>query len=161
DGRAKSTRVQRGSLRRALVVIEVALAIVVLAGSGLMLRSLSKLLAVDPGFDGTNVLTMSMSIPVEGNQRDSMPGFYEQLLDRVRAVPGVTDASMTNCPPLSGRCSSTIIWFDGHAPDNPTHSPSIGLSWVSPTWFATMKVPVRRGRTFTTADRLGTPVVAV
>ena len=161
DGRAKATRVRRGSLRRALVVIEVALAIVLLAGSGLMLRSLSNLLAVDPGFDGTNVLTMSMSIPVEGNARDSMPGFYEQLLDRVRAVPGVAEASMTNCPPLNGRCSSTIIWFDGHEPENPAHAPTIGLDWVSPTWFATVKVPLRRGRTFTSADRLGTPVVAV
>jgi len=160
-GRTKSTRVRRGSLRRALVVVEVALAIVLLAGSGLMLRSLTKLLAVDTGFDGTNVLTMSMSIPVEGNARDSMPGFYEQLLDRVRAVPGVVDASMSNCAPMSGRCSSTVIWFDGHVPENPTRAPSIGLNWVSPTWFATMKVPLRRGRTFTGADRLGTPVVAV
>ena len=71
------------------------------------------------------------------------------------------EASMTNCPPLSGRCSSTIIWFDGHAPDNPSLSPTIGLNWVSPTWFATVKVPLRRGRVFTTADRLGAPVVAV
>ncbi|MGH7615694.1 MAG: ADOP family duplicated permease [Gemmatimonadaceae bacterium] len=161
DGRSKSARAQRGSLRRALVVVEVALAIVLLAGSGLMIRSLSKLLAVDPGFDGTNVLTMSMSIPVEGNARDSMPGFYEQLLDRVRAVPGVTDASMTNCAPLAGRCNSTIIWFDGHVPDNPAHAPTIGLHWVSPTWFATVKVPLRRGRVFTNVDRSGAPVVAV
>jgi putative ABC transport system permease protein len=160
DGRAKATR-SRGSLRRALVVIEVALAIVLLAGSGLMLRSLSKLLSVDPGFDGTNVLTMSMSIPVEGSARDSMPGFYEQLLDRVRAVPGVAEASMTNCPPMSGRCSSTIIWFDGHVPENPAAAPSIGLNWVSPTWFSTVKVPLRRGRVFTAADRMGAPVVAV
>ena len=160
DGRAV-TRTRRGSLRRGLVVVEVALAIVLLAGSGLMLRSLSKLLAVDPGFEGTNVLTMSMSIPVESNARDSMPGFYEQLLDRVRAVPGVAEASMTNCPPLSGRCSSTIIWFDGHAPENSAHAPTIGLNWVSPTWFSTVKVPVRRGRVFTSADRLGSPNVVV
>jgi putative ABC transport system permease protein len=161
DGRAKATRSRHGSLRRALVVVEVALAIVLLAGSGLMLRSLSNLLAVDPGFDGTNVLTMSMSIPVEGSARDSMPAFYEQLLDRVRAVPGVADASMTNCPPLSGRCSTTIIWFDGHAPANPALAPLIGLNWVSPTWFATMKVPLRRGRAFTAADRLGAPVAVM
>lgn len=160
DGRAV-TRTRRGSLRRALVVVEVALAIVLLAGSGLMLRSLSKLLAIDPGFDGTNVLTMSMSIPVEDSARDSMPGFYEQLLDRVRAVPGVVDASMTNCLPLSGRCSSTVIWFDGHVPDNLAHAPSIGLNWVSPTWFATAKVPVRRGRVFSSTDRLGAPIVVV
>jgi predicted permease len=68
---------------------------------------------------------------------------------------------MTSCVPLSGRCSSTIIWFDGHVPNNPAQAPLIGLNWVSPTWFATVKVPIRRGRGFTSADRLGTPVVAV
>jgi predicted permease len=161
DGRPRSMSVRRGSLRRGLVVVEVALAIVLLAGSGLMIRSLTKLLSVDAGFDGTSVLTMRMSIPVQPNARDSMPGFYDQLLEHVRAVPGVAEASMTDCAPLSGGCSGTIIWFDGHMPDNPAHAPQIGVNWVSPTWFSTVKVPLRRGRVFTNADRAGLPYVAV
>jgi len=54
-----------------------------------------------------------------------------------------------------------VIWFDGHQPENLAHAPQIGLNWTSPTWFSTMKVPLRRGRMFTSADRLGAPVVVL
>ena len=87
-----------GATRRALVVAEVALALVLLAGSGLMLRSLANVLAINPGFSSDHQLTLRLSIPQGSVAKDSMPGFYEQVQTRLAAVPGVTQASLTDCP---------------------------------------------------------------
>ncbi len=150
-----------GSSRRLLVVTEVALAIMLLAASGLMIRSLAKLLAVDYGFDGRGVLTFRLNIPPGDMPRDSMPGFYDQVVARVRAVPGVADVALNNCPPLNGGCNGTgIIRLDrpkidfGHAPD-------IGIHWASPSWFSTLGVHLLRGRLITGEDRAGAPKVVV
>src|SRR5699024_5340070 len=83
DG-AGSDRARGGSFsRRMLVIVEVAVALVLWAGSGLMLRSLSKLLSISPGFDTRNVLTLRLTVPPGGLARDSMPGFYAQLTERL------------------------------------------------------------------------------
>jgi putative ABC transport system permease protein len=147
--------------RRGLVMAEVALALVLLAGSGLMMRSLSKLLAVDPGFDARNVLTFRLSVPDGGIARDSLPGFYTQLLDRMRAIPGVADAALDNCAPLSGGCNTTGIGFLERGPTDLGNAPDIGVDWVTPTWFSTMRVKLERGRGFTDADRVGAPKVLI
>lgn len=141
------------SARRFLVVAEVALAVVLLAGAGLMLRSLSKLLAVDPGFDSRNVLTLRLTIPPGGLARDSMPAFYTEMLDRLRAVPGVADASLVNCAPLNGGCNGTKLEFMDHPTSDFSAMPSVGVHWATPTWFATMRIPFKQGRMFTLADR--------
>ncbi len=147
--------------RRALVVIEIALAIVLLAGSGLMLRSLSKLLGTDFGFDGSNVLTLRLNIPPGAMARDSMPGFYATIVNRVRAVPGVTDVALNNCPPLTGGCNATSIQFLDRPLVDLAHAPTIGMHWATPEWFKALRVPLLRGRTFTAADRVGAPQVTV
>ena len=142
--------------RRALVVAEVTLALVLLAGSGLMLRSLAKLLATDPGFDSRNMLTFRVSFAPSDVPRDSMPGFYSEILDRVRGLPGVADAAINNCAPLSGGCNLTSLeLLDRPVDPDPTHQPLVGVHWASPNWFATMGVRLERGRTFTVADRIG------
>lgn len=147
--------------RRLLVVAEVALAIVLLAGSGLMLRSLGKLLAIDSGFDGRGVLTFRLSIPPGGMARDSMPGFYAQVEERMRALPGVSDVGLNNCAPLSGGCNGTgLIRLDRPKVDF-GHAPGVGIHWASPSWFATMHIPLLRGRLMTGADRAGMPKVVV
>jgi predicted permease len=147
--------------RRLLVVAEVALAIVLLAGSGLMLRSLGKLLAIDPGFDGRGVLTFRLNIPPGGMARDSVPGFYAQVEERMRAIPGVSDVGLNNCTPLSGGCNGTgLIRLDRPKVDF-GHAPGVGIHWASPTWFATMRIPLLRGRLMTDADRTGMPKVVV
>jgi len=164
DGGADSRRVRGGpasAMRRLLVVVEVALAIVLLAGSGLMIRSLAKLLAVDPGFDGRNVLTLRLTVPPGTLSRDSIPDFYAQLLDRLRAVPGVADAALNSCPPLNGGCNATIIRFLDRPTQDETHLPLVGVFWATPTWFSTMRVPLKRGRVFTQADRIGASKVAL
>jgi predicted permease len=145
--------------RRALVIAEVAMAMVLLAGSGLMIRSLAKLLAIDPGFDARPVLTVRLTVPGGSLARDSMPAFYVQLLERLRALPGVQDAAIGNCPPLNGGCNGTIMSYK----DRPAteRGDVVGVQWVSPAWFTAMRVPLLRGRRFTDADRLGAPKVVL
>ena len=151
-------RVEGRGKRRALVVAEVALALILLAGSGLMMRSLAKLLAIDTGFDARNVLTVRLSVPSGSMPRDSLPLFYAQMLERVRAVPGVVDVAIGNCPPLNGGCNETRMQFM----DRPeTESQPVGVHWASPAWFSTLRVPLMRGRVFNEADRMGTPKVVV
>jgi putative ABC transport system permease protein len=147
--------------RRALVVVEVALALVLLVGSGLMMRSLSKLLAVDPGFDTRNVLTLRLTVPDGGLARDSLPGFYTQLLERVRAVPGVTHAALGACAPLSGPCSETFINLLDRPEVPVPQRPLVEVNFTSSDWFATGRVPLKSGRVFDHTDRLESPKVIV
>ena len=153
-----------GAGRRMLIVAEVALSLVLLGGAGLMVRSLVKLVTTDAGFDGRDLLTFRAS-PAPGSiARDSMPGFYDAILDRVRAVPGVGGAALGGCVPLSGAPCGQWVFMraDVPAPDgNIDMNRLIGLSPVTPNWFAALHVPLRRGRLFTAADRAGAPRVAL
>ena len=145
--------------RRFLVVVEVALALVLLAGSGLMIRSLTKMLAIDTGFDPSHVLTLRLTVPEGGLGRDSLPGFYTQLVDRLHAIPGVTNASLGFCPPLSGGCNKTLVTFPGQPEPDFAHRPLTGVFWASPEYFSTLRIPLKRGRMITNADRFGGPKV--
>ena len=144
-----------------LVVAEVALAIVLLAGSGLMLRSLTKLLAIDPGFDGRNVLTFRMNIPPGTMPRDSTPAFYAQLEQRLRAIPGADDVGLSNCAPLNGGCSGTVMRRLDQPGTTLMQGTTVGIHWASPSWFATMHVALQAGRLFGATDRAGAPRVVV
>lgn len=161
DGAAASGSSRRAGLgRRLLVVTEVALAVILLAGSGLMIRSLGKLLAVDPGFDAAHVLTLRLALPPGSLAPDSMPGFYDEVQQALAAVPGVERVALADCPPLNNGCNGTVMTF----PDRPQQmegNAMVGVHWVSPEWFRTLKVPLIRGRSFTAGDRLGGPRVVV
>ena len=161
DGGAGSGQARRtGASRRSLVVAEVALALVLLVGAGLMVRSLGNLLAVNPGFDAEHVLTLRMSIPPGAVAPDSMPGFYERVQETIAALPGVESVALADCPPLNGGCNGTLMTF----PDRPltaTGNAIVGVHWVSPSWFRTMRVPLTRGRLFGAEDRAGSPKVLV
>ncbi|HET9730097.1 MAG TPA: ABC transporter permease [Acidimicrobiia bacterium] len=155
-----------GALRRVttrdlLVMVELALALVLLAGAGVMVRSLSNLLGVYPGFDASRVFTVRLAAPPNGSGTDSLTVFQQQLLDRLRALPGVQSAALGDCPPLAGHCGSTVVWLGGRSPTITGAEPGIGVHWVTPDWFRTLRVPLRAGRIFTDADRLGTPKVLV
>ncbi|HVZ49534.1 MAG TPA: ABC transporter permease [Gemmatimonadaceae bacterium] len=146
--------------RRALVIAEVSLAIVLLAGSGLMLRSLVNLMHINPGFTPDHVLTLRTNVPAGAVPPDSMPGFYEAVQARLGALPGVESVALTDCPPVSGGCNGTVMTF----PDQPakaTGNMIVGVHWVSPNWFQTMRVPLRQGRMFDATDRRGTDKVVV
>jgi putative ABC transport system permease protein len=153
---------QRGaSGRRMLVVVEVALAMILLAGSGLLIRSFGKLMAIDPGFNAQHVLTLRLTIPPGELAEDVMPTFYIALLDRLRALPGVEDASLNSCPPLGGGCYRTPFEFPDRPKIDAARRASIGVKWATPTWFATVHVPLKRGRLFAGTDRAGAPNVVL
>jgi putative ABC transport system permease protein len=143
-----------GGSRRVLVVVEVALALVLLAGSGLMLRSLANVLAINPGFAADHQLTLRLTVPQGAVPRDSMPGFYEQVQSRLAAVAGVKQVSLIDCPPLNGGCNGTVMTF----PDRPataTGNAMVGVHWVTSSWFNSAQVPLKRGRMFNDGDRFG------
>jgi putative ABC transport system permease protein len=145
--------------RRSLIVAEVALAVVLLAGSGLMIRSLARILAVNPGFASENVLTLRLN--PNGFSRDSIPSYFSLLTERLAAIPGVKTAAIGDCPPLNGGCNSTVITFDG-APEIPLdQAPGIGAHTVTPAWFQALQVPLIRGRRFEASDRLEAPKVVL
>ncbi len=162
DDGAGSTNGKRrlGINRRVLVVAEVALAIVLLAGSGLATRSLINLLTVDAGFDPSGVMTLRIAVPPGTAPPDSMPGFYEALRARVAVVPGVRDVALGDCPPVAGGCNGTIMTF-ADRPRSATGNAVVGVHWVTPSWFSLMKVPVKVGRAMDATDRQGTPRVIV
>ena len=137
---------------------EVALLLVLLAGSGLMIRSLGNLLGVNPGFDAGIVLTLRLSVPDGGGAPDSMPGFYDRLQETITALPGVQQIALADCGPLNKGCNGTIMTFADRVRTT-TGNAMVGVHWVAPSWFGATRAPLRRGRLFTTADRIGTPKV--
>jgi predicted permease len=155
DGDARAGAGVRARAGRSLLAAaEIALALVLLAGSGLMLRSLGKLLDVSPGVDASHVLTLRLGGRA-GFPRDSLPGFYDQVLERLAAVPGVTGVGLTDCPPLNGGCNGTGIALRDRPPVPRGEQPDVGVHWVSPSWPTVMRVPLKRGRLFTATDRVG------
>ena len=147
--------------RRVLVVAEVALALVLLVGAGLLLRSLDHLFAVAPGFEPAHVLTMQ--VDAAGHRYDSDSArlqYFTQALDAVRAVPGVTSAALTSQLPLSGDIDGYGIVFQ----NAPTNGGDEGAAWryaVSPGYFATMGIPLRTGRLVDAHDLPGAPEAVV
>jgi putative ABC transport system permease protein len=153
---------ERHRLRSLLVSVEIALTIVVTAGAGLMMQSLNRLHGVDPGFNPENVLTVQLNLPQSRYQTpETFTGFFDALLERVRALPGVTSAASTSTLPLTG-AGSTLIWaIDGRLPDNMPDWPNAQIRWVTPGLFETLQIALREGRDFTPEDRNPAPRVVV
>jgi putative ABC transport system permease protein len=156
----KSARVTAShqTMRRALVVAEVALALVLLVSAGLLLRSLQRLFAVDPGFDGAHLLTMQ--VQESGHYYDSDTNrlqFFKSALEAVRAVPGVISADFTSQLPLSGDYDVYGVQFEG---DNIAEEGGNRYA-VSPGYTETMRIPLRRGRLLTERDTTGAPTAVL
>jgi putative ABC transport system permease protein len=147
--------------REVLVVAEVALAVVLLVGAGLLLRSIRDLLAVNVGFDPSHVLTMQIQESGQRFQLDSANldsaryDFFAEALDAVQKVPGVTAAAFTSQLPLSGDFAGYGVHFDND-PDANAGGSALEYA-VSPSYFATMRIPLRRGRLLGAQDRSGAP----
>ena len=124
-----------------------------------MIRSLANLIGVRPGFDAERVLTMRFNLIGVG--QDSMPAFYDQLVTRLGSIPGATDVGLADCPPLNGGCNGTILVHRDRPAPAPGAEPNVGVHWVTPGWFTTMRVPLRSGRVFANSDRRGTQKVVV
>jgi putative ABC transport system permease protein len=138
--------------RGLLVACEIALSLVLLAGAGLMINSLLRLQSVNLGFAPDNLIQMT------AYSRDAKPEFYEQLLARVQALPGVERASLTSDAPLSGRTGRTVMDIEGRTD---IREVGVGFKSVSPDYFQTLGVALLRGRVFTAQDRAGAPRVAL
>ena len=149
------------SLRGALVVIQVAVCLVLLTSAGLCLRSLLNAQSIDPGFQIDNRLVVSLNVQILGYSEDRGRTFYQQLLDRVRAVPGVRSASLANYLPLGFTRVGVAVAIDGHQP--PPGSPGIpvGLAAIAPEYFQTMGIPLLRGRDFGPQDSSEGPGVVI
>lgn len=157
---ASATGTRGLSTRSVLAVAEIALAVVLLAGSGLMLRSLGKLLDVNPGFDSSQVLTLRLNLD-GATGRDSLPAAFDVVLQRLGGLPGVTNVAFGDCPPLNGWCNGTVLLRRDRPAPAPGTELEVGVHWVTQDWFATLDVPLRRGRLFDSGDRLGTRKVVL
>ena len=164
DGARGSTEgAERGRLRSLLVGSEVALAIVLLTGAGLAIRSFAALRAVDPGFDPRGVL--SATVTIRGTPQappERRVAFYQTVLERVRQVPGVESASFINHLPIAGDIWGVPFRVEGRPVPEPAETPTATYRVVFPGYFAAMGLPLRRGRDVADTDRPGTlPVVVV
>jgi putative ABC transport system permease protein len=161
DG-AGTTGGRRHRLQGSLVVAEVALALVLLVGAGLLVRSLIRLNDIDPGFDTRDVLAARVRLtPARYAFGPQQTEFFSNVLGALQRNPRVKSAGLTAVLPLSGQMR--IVAFDPRTirPDYPEPIIIVGASPVSPDFFATFRIPLKRGRAFTPEDRLGAPNVAV
>ena len=149
-------------LRNGLVVCEVALALMLLASAGLLLRSFLSLLNTDPGFNSTNLLTMKLVLPAAKYKDDqARAAFYSELLNRIRVLPGVESVAAVNYLPLGGSNSSDIFLIEG-LPEPPPGQEFIGRYRVcTPDYFQTMGIPILKGRAFTEQDKVDAPRVVI
>ena len=143
--------------RNLLVVSEIALAFMLLVGSGLMLRSLSRLLDLDAGVDPRNLLTVRVSLP-EPVSTDAATTFWPQLVERVAALPAVRNVAFADCPPLIGRCNVRPFWADETRTSEPQ---PVGVHYVTSGYFSALGVPIMGGRAFAPQDRTGSPPVVI
>ena len=147
--------------RSILVVVEVALALVLLIGSALLIRTAIALTRVDPGFDASNVLTLRMSLTGASYERaEAVEALIRNGVERLRAVPGVVSASATCCVPLQGGYGLPFLIAGRPLESGPFHG---GAGWmtISPGYFEVFRIPVRRGRSFNERDHSGSTPVAI
>jgi len=147
--------------RGALVVAEVALSMILLIGAGLLIRSFYRLENVDPGFDAQHVISMNLAPWGQFRGPQSLVDFTRQVIERVRALPGVEAAGTTHFLPLAGEGSATGFWReDGPRPEHGAE-PVTDVALVMPGYFAAMNIPILRGRVFDDRDRAGAPATVV
>ena len=162
EGERGSTHGGGSRLRHALVASEVALALIVLCGAGLMIKSISRLLGVDPGLNPKNVLTMEMSVPQEAIYEGppGLPRFCQDLDEHVSAIPGVVSVGAVAHLPFEGDAGRGFE-VEGQPPSEPGHMPGADYSVACPNYFHTMGIPILKGREFTFQDTLSSPGVIV
>ncbi|MDQ3803637.1 MAG: ABC transporter permease [Acidobacteriota bacterium] len=160
-GRSGRSGARRG-VRDALVVLEVTFAVVLLIGAGLLIRSFFHIQQVDPGFQPAGVLSMQLSLPASKyGELPQRAAFARDMLERVRALPGVKAAGTTTILPMSGNNSSGSFQIEGRQLAQGESSPHGDRWMVSSDYFQTMNIPLVRGRYFTEHDRAEGAQVAI
>ncbi|MGH9750818.1 MAG: ADOP family duplicated permease [Candidatus Polarisedimenticolia bacterium] len=158
----------------ALVALQFALSVVLLVGTGLLLKSFQRVLAVDPGFDASKVLTLSLYYPprkeadyanpfapASGDEGEASARFFTNLAERVRALPGVRAAGFISSLPLTGEIDADGTILEGHEPQDGAEIPVIRIARAGPGYFRAMQIPLPRGRDFADGDGPDSMPVAI
>ncbi|HEX5581011.1 MAG TPA: ABC transporter permease [Gemmatimonadaceae bacterium] len=153
----------RARARQALLVAEVAISLTLLVGAGLMMKSLNRLRAVDPGFRTTGILTAQLPLPLARyDSTYKRMALYQALEERARAIPGVRSVGFTSGVPLSGSTAILGYWIEGKTPRNDNSQvPTATFYQVAGDYFQTMGIPLRKGRYLGAGDRADAPRAAV
>jgi predicted permease len=162
EGGRGSDGTVRERVRAWLVATEVALALVLLTTAGLMVRSFLRVQAVEPGFRSDSVLAFDVQLPAARYSGETRPVmFFQQLTARLEALPGARAAGAISYLPLGGGENMGSFAVEGEPPASPGDTPKAERRWVTPGYFASMGIPVRRGRVFTGRDNAGQTRVVV
>ena len=162
SGRGTTGSAHQHRLRDVLVASEFALALVLLAGAGLAIRTFVALRDIDPGFDPRGVVTMAVSYTGSSvGSPERRVAFMTDLIDRVNALPGVARASAINHVPIVGDLWGTSFFVEGRAVPKAGDAPGAAYRVILPGYFAAMGIPIRSGRDVAPSDRLGAPAVVV
>ena len=159
--RGSSSGIGSQRFRSGLVAFQLAIAVVPVIAAGLMIRTFAHLLAIDPGFQSANVLTMRLSTPDQSYPENSdVIAFYERLLERVRALTGVEEAGAVRILPLASQIGDWGTRIEGYVPAD---NESTSADWQVATagYFESLQIPLLEGRTFTTADRTDSESVVI
>jgi predicted permease len=163
ETRAATSSRGRLRLREWLVAGQVALALVLLVGAGLLLKTLTRMRSVDAGFDPKGVMTATVQLPEnQYNTEEKQVAFYRAVNEKLQALPGVSSGAVVEALPFTGFAPSSSFSIEARplGPGDP--GPHSMLNWVTPDYFQAMRIPLRKGRYFTGQDRLGTqPVVII
>jgi putative ABC transport system permease protein len=160
--RGSSEGGHRGKLRALLVVAEMAVALVLITGAGLLMQSFSRLMKVNPGFSPDHRMTFLLNLPPNRyTQPEIQTQFYRRLIDRVKALPGVDAAGVTSYLPLSGSLRFVYFCPEGTVCQGIGKDPFIALRQVSSGYFDTVRTPLLQGRVFNERDNATSPPVAI
>lgn len=161
-GRSSTGGARRNRLRNGLVIAEVALALVLLSGAGLLLKSFSRLQNVNPGFNPRNALTFEISLPkVQYPNDPSIVRFNNEAQRRIASLPGVQSAGFSTILPLAGTNSDSSFAIEGQPSNDRNPSPDEENRQVSPDYFRALEIPLIKGRFFTDADNADAPPVII
>ena len=157
SGRSGTPSRARHRLQGFFIAAEFALAVILLIGAGLLIRSFSKLLETSPGFRPDHVLTMSVPLPFEGYSKAAqVREFYQQSIERIASLPGVRSVAGSNDLPLES-FENEALQVEGR----PGSTPVMTVTWSLGDYFSTVGIPLLKGRLFTPEDRIGSQPVAV
>jgi putative ABC transport system permease protein len=161
-GRGGAASGRGGRLRSALIVAEIAIALVLAVGAVLMIRTFRNLTAVRPGFNPDHLLTASVDLPrTRYKSVEQVQNFHREAVERIRAAPGVAAVSVTNSLPLGGNYFRADFRVEGREYANPREYPILDLRSVDRDYLKTMQIRLVRGRFFDDRDRLGAPLAAL
>src|SRR5438270_11506280 len=169
-GRSSTSGAERNKVRNSLVIVEIALALVLLVGAGLLLKSYARVQNIDPGIDRRNVLTAEIVLPdtkypprgsSDYNHGQAIINFWNEALRRVRQLPGVEATGCTIVLPLSGSNTDSSFAIEGRSTGGKEPTPDEELRIITPDYFRVLKTPLLRGRFFAESDNVDAPGVAI